>query len=601
MTTETFTMGSRIKLSGMMFLQYMLVPVWFLPLATYLRALEMSEGQIAWIMSSMALGCLTSPLVGMVADRHFSSERVLAVLNLAVAILLIIATQVSSPLLVFILLLAVMLCYMPTWGLTSAIAMGHSPSEQFPQIRVFGSIGWVASGIFSLVASYSFDATIDGTVTTLYCGAATALVAAVFAVTLPHTPPPAKGQPASVLDALGLRSMILMKDLQFAIFMIFYFLIMIPFAIYWSYFSLFLQDKGFAFITITMNWGQVAEMIFMLAVPLAIARVGLKWAMTIGVAMLLVRYASLLLGEMLGLQALYFLAILVHGLIFGFFFVGGQIYVDRKAPKELKAQAQGFLFLAGFGVGLLVGNLVNAALIEHYGSRSVPVVAALPADAVFPESIMPPAGVSVTDVRVYSRILNEFERNVLTAANEDQIVAAREAAEEKGVVIDLEKGLVLQGDLDAIEGEAVPSPITFSMKAAFPEKPSEKLDGELLSVGQLQLAVRENSLVYKAGDGEILARRIAIPFAPKGETLGDPITVAGTYDGNEIQFHAGGSGYTVYDWQPIWMITTACCVVLLLGFMALFHDAPKAEGEDEASEGESEFPAESDTGASPAE
>jgi nucleoside transporter len=366
MAKDTFSLDARIRLSVMMFLQYMLLPVWFLPLAAYLKGLNMSEGQMAWIMSSMALGCLASPLVGMFADRHFSSEYVLAALNLATAILLVIAAWVSSPTMVFVLLLAVMLCYMPTWGLTSAIAMAHSPSEQFPQIRVFGSIGWVAAGVFSLVGMYCFGAKIDGTEITLYCGAGTALVAAIFSLALPHTPPPAKGQKASVLDALGLRSLVLMKDYQFALFMIVYFLVIIPFAIYWSFFSLFLEDKGFEFITVTMNWGQVAEMVFMLAVPLVIARVGLKWAMTIGLVMLVVRYGSLLLGEMYGMSGLYFLAILVHGLIFGFFFVGGQIYVDRKAPPEMRAQAQGFLFLAGFGLGLLVGNYLNGKLLGFY-------------------------------------------------------------------------------------------------------------------------------------------------------------------------------------------------------------------------------------------
>ncbi len=370
MTNDSFSLSARIRLSGMMFLQYMLLPVWFLPLATYLKGLDMSEGQMAWIMSSMALGCLTSPLVGMVADRHFSSEKVLAVLNFLVAVLLVGTALVSSPTMVFILLLAVMLCYMPTWGLTSAIAMAHSPSEQFPQIRVFGSIGWVAAGVFSLVAMYGFNKSIDGTAITLYCGAGTALVAAIFSLALPNTPPPAKGQKASVLDALGLRSLVLLKDFQFAIFMLIYFLVMIPFAIYWSFFSLFLENKGFEFITITMNWGQVAEMVFMLAVPLVIARVGIKWAMTIGLVMLLVRYGSLLLGEMCGVDQLYFLAILVHGLIFGFFFVGGQIYVDRKAPKEMRAQAQGFLFLAGFGLGLLLGNYVNGKLLKFYTTVS---------------------------------------------------------------------------------------------------------------------------------------------------------------------------------------------------------------------------------------
>lgn len=371
MTNEALTMGNRVKLSGMMFLQYMLLPVWFLPLATYLKGLNMSGTQIGWIMSSMALGCLTSPLVGMVADRHFSSEKVLASLNLLVAVLLIIAAQMTSPLMVFILLLAVMLCYMPSWGLTSAIAMAHSPSEKFPHIRVFGSIGWVASGIFSLVAGQFFDMTIDGTVVTLYCGAGTALVAAVFCLTLPHTPPPAKGQKASILDALGLRSLVLMKDAQFAIFMICYFLVMIPFSMYWSFFSLLLDDKGFEYITITMNWGQVSEILFMLVVPMLLARVGVKWAMTLGLVMLVVRYGSLLLGEVIGgpaLTPLIYVSILVHGLIFGFFFVGGQIYTDRKAPKELKAQAQGFLFLAGFGLGLLVGNYINGKLLEFYPS-----------------------------------------------------------------------------------------------------------------------------------------------------------------------------------------------------------------------------------------
>jgi nucleoside transporter len=366
MSNESFSMADRVKLSAMMFLQYMLLPVWFLPLFAYLKDLNMSATQSSWIMSSMALGCLASPLIGMVADRHFSSEKVLAVLNFLAAVLLVVAGNMTSPSMVFVILLAVMLCYMPTWGLTSAIAMAHSPSEKFPQIRVFGSIGWVASGVFSLVALYAFENKIDGTNVTFFCGAGTALLAAAAALALPHTPPPAKGQPASVVDALGLRSLSLMKDPQFAVFMMCYFLVMIPFSIYWSFFSDFLIAKGFDLVTITMNWGQVAEMFFMLAVPLVIARVGVKWAMTIGLGMLVVRYASLLLGEMYVWSPLYFLAILVHGLIFGFFFVGGQIYVDRKAPKEMKAQAQGFLFLAGFGLGLLVGNYVNGLLLDHY-------------------------------------------------------------------------------------------------------------------------------------------------------------------------------------------------------------------------------------------
>jgi nucleoside transporter len=273
--------------------------------------------------------------------------------------------MVTTPGAVFIMLLLAMLCYMPTWGLTSAIAMTHSPSEKFPQIRVFGSIGWVAAGLFSIVAIKVFQVKLfDGTAIPLFCGAGVAVAGALHAMFLPHTPPPAKGQKASVADALGLRSLSLMKDFQFSLLIICTLIATIPFAAYWSYCSAFLKDQGFKYITVTMGWGQAVEMLFMLLVPVALGFLGLKRVMVIGLAAMLARYAAFMLGGTYGMDSLYFAAILVHGIIFGFFYVGGQIYIDRKAPKEMRAQAQGLIFLVSFGVGLLIGNFVNGALLE---------------------------------------------------------------------------------------------------------------------------------------------------------------------------------------------------------------------------------------------
>jgi len=138
----------RIRLSVMMFLQFMMFAVWWQPLASYVRdVLGLTGAQKSLIVSTMALGCLFSPIIGMIADRHFASQKVLAVLNLLGAGLLVWAANVTSPGWVFVALLLQQLCYMPTWGLTSSIAMTHSPAEKFPQILVFGSIGWVASGL----------------------------------------------------------------------------------------------------------------------------------------------------------------------------------------------------------------------------------------------------------------------------------------------------------------------------------------------------------------------------------------------------------------------------------------------------------------------
>jgi nucleoside transporter len=360
----------RFRLSLMMFLQYLMYAVWWVPLAAYLTNMNIPSTQKAFILSSMAIGCIASPLIGMLADRYLAGQKVLFVMNILTSILLFWAANITNDNLLFVVLLFTMLCYMPSWGLTSAIAMAHSPAEEFPKIRVLGSVGWVASGLFSVVIVKLFKLDFDGTNLPFYCGAGAGLVAALLNLTLPATPPPAKGKKGSLIDAFGLGTIKLMKDRNFAMFIIFSFLSMIPFAMYFSYFSEFLLNINTQYITVTMNWGVLAEMGFMLLIPIAIKKFGLRSVMILGLIALLIRYLSLYLGDVFSLTWLYYIGILVHGLIFGFFYVGGQIYIDKKAPDDLKAQAQGFIFLATYGLGLLAGNLIDGEIIRIFTDTS---------------------------------------------------------------------------------------------------------------------------------------------------------------------------------------------------------------------------------------
>ncbi|RIH66387.1 MFS transporter [Mariniphaga sediminis] len=361
---------AKFKLSLMMLLQYMMYAVWWVPLAAYLTNLEVGSTQKALILSSMAIGCMFSPLIGMLADRFFSAQKVLAGLNFVHAGMLLWAATTSNPDVLFICLLLAMLAYMPSWGLTSAIAMAHLPSEDFPKVRVFGSIGWVASGIFSIIFIKFLNIDFDGTHIPFYCGAGVSFLATFINLALPDTPPLAKGQKATLIDAFGLRSVQLMKDRNFAIFIVLSFLSLIPFAMYYSFFSEFLLNINTKYISVTINWGVLAEMGFMLLVPLAIRKFGLRKTMVLGLVALTIRYLSFYAGGVITQPWMYYIGILFHGLIFGFFYVGGQIYIDKKAPKELKSQAQGFIFLVTFGAGLLVGNFLCANLIDHYKTAS---------------------------------------------------------------------------------------------------------------------------------------------------------------------------------------------------------------------------------------
>ena len=287
-------------------------------------------------------------------------------MNLIHALMLLWAAVTHNPDALFFCLLLAMLAYMPSWSLTSAIAMAHLPSEDFPKVRVFGSIGWVISGIFSLVFIKLLNIDFDGTHIPFYCGAAVSLLAAVLNFTLPDTPPLAKGQKTTLMDAFGLGSVQLMKDRNFAMFIIFSFLSMIPFAMYYSYFSEFLLNINTRYISITINWGVLAEMGFLLLVPVAIKKFGLRKTMVLGLVALTVRYLSFYAGGVISQPWMYYIGILIHGLVFGFFYVGGQIYIDKKAPDHLRSQWQGFIFLVTFGAGLLVGNFLCARLIHHY-------------------------------------------------------------------------------------------------------------------------------------------------------------------------------------------------------------------------------------------
>lgn len=362
--------NSNLALIMMMFMQYMMFAVWWVPLAAYLTNMGIGGTQKSLILSSMAIGCMASPLIGMIADRYFDGKKVLAALNLLNSFFLLLAALTKSPDLLFLFLLLGMLCYMPTWSLTSSIALTHSGPEKFSRIRVFGSIGWVASGVFSLIVVNLFKVSFDGTHIPLFFASGIG-IATVFAnFFLPSTPPKVSGKKNTIIDALGFRTIRLMKDRNIAVFIVLSFLAMIPFSMYWSYCSEFLLDRNFKYISVTMNFGQLAEMLFLLIVPFSIRKVGLHGTMVLGLLALLIRYVAFYLGSFMDLSAFYFLGILVHGLIFAFFYLGGQIYIDQKAPAELKSQAQGFIFFVTFGLGLLVGNFVNGQIIGHYSSFS---------------------------------------------------------------------------------------------------------------------------------------------------------------------------------------------------------------------------------------
>jgi hypothetical protein len=289
---------------------------------------------------------------------------VLAICYFSSAALLASAFFVTSPALLFVVLLAVMFFYMPTWALTATVAMAHASKDAFPRIRIFGTLGWIASCVFSLAAAAGGFKTFDSSPWIFAGGAAVAVAAGLFSFALPKTPPQAKGTRISVGDALGLGALVLLRDKSFRSFAIMLLLAMIPFQWYNVYCAAYLKESGYQYLTTTMNIGQAGEIFFMLLVPLIFRRIGYRRSIVLALAVLALRNIFFAVSSAYGFAALDFCGIVVHGLIFGLLVVGAQMFVDEVAPPELRNQAQGLVNLILAGVGVFASNFIFDAILK---------------------------------------------------------------------------------------------------------------------------------------------------------------------------------------------------------------------------------------------
>jgi len=361
--TKFFT-AKTVKLCIALFLQYMLVAVWWIPYAAFLSKSGVDENTKALALNAMAVGFMGSSIIGAFADRYFAAQKVLATINFVVAALLVVAGIASDVNLTIILVFTIMLLYMPTWALTGAIVLKNVEQDKFPRVRLFGTLGWVSAGLFSLVFTGIFKVqSFDGSSLAFFCGSGVALIAGFIDLALPHTPPNEQKEPFSIVNILGFKAFVLLKDRNFLVMFLCTFTAVLGYALYYTYAGMFFYDRQFQLITVTMNWGQVGELFFLFITTIVLTKLGIRRAMLIGLGAMVLRYASFWYGSATDTEAFYIVGVLFHGVIFGLYFVSGQIYTDRKAPAHLRAQAQGLMAFMIWGIALFAGNWLCKCLI----------------------------------------------------------------------------------------------------------------------------------------------------------------------------------------------------------------------------------------------
>ena len=349
-----------IRLAVMMFLQFLIWGAWYVTAPRALSLLGFSPEDFGWTYSVGPIAGMISPIfVGLIADRYMPTQVVLGIMHLLGAAAMygaiVMMGQGASPDTINLLFFLHMLCYFPTLALTNSLAMQNmsDTSKLFPLVRVFGTFGWIAAG-FALNA---LDLANNVGMFELAAGASALL--GIYSFTLPHTPPPGKGQKFRIGDALGLDALVLLKRPSYFTFMLSSFLICIPLAFYYQMAERTLIAGGVSDTEVKMTFGQISEIFFMVAMPLFFARLGVKWMLLVGMFAWVVRYALFAIGTPNEVTWMLLSGVILHGICYDFFFVTGQIYTDQAAPPEIRSQAQGMLVLFTLGLGMLIGAQIG--------------------------------------------------------------------------------------------------------------------------------------------------------------------------------------------------------------------------------------------------
>lgn len=365
----------RFKLSFMMFLEFFIWGAWFVTLGTFLiQNLQAEPFQISNVFSTQSLGAIIAPfIIGMVADRYFNAERILAILHLLGALLMFQMYKAPDIAAFYPYVLAYMILYMPTLALVNSVSFRQltNPESQFSSIRVWGTVGWIIAGL-AISFLFRWDSP-EGAQTgalrnTFLMACIASVVLGLFAFTLPKTPPIKvnSAEKSSFSSIIGLDAVKLLKDRNFLIFFISSVLICIPLAFYYSNANPFLVEIGLSNATGKMAIGQVSEALFLLLLPVLFVRVGFKRTILLGMLAWVLRYVLFAYGNADDLSFMLIIGIALHGVCYDFFFVSGQIYTDSKAGVKYKSAAQGLITLATYGLGQLIGFWVAGYVGDKY-------------------------------------------------------------------------------------------------------------------------------------------------------------------------------------------------------------------------------------------
>jgi len=369
----------KLRLTVMNFLQFFVWGAWLITIGRYwFENRGWSGTSFGAIFSTMGISALFMPsLMGIVADRWINAEKLYGALHILGGVFLCLLPQATDPRQFFWLILATMLCYMPTISLAIAVAynalkqQGLDVIRDYPPIRVWGTVGFIAAlWTTSLLG-------LEKSPGQFYVAGGAAFLLGLYAFTLPPAPPRMKqAGDRSLLEILGLTSFRLFRDRNMAVFFVFAMLLGAALQLTNAYGGTFLgefeNDPAYAgslavkYPAIIMSISQISETLFILTIPFFLKRFGIKTVMTISMVAWFLRFGLFAYGNPGPGLWMIVLSCIVYGMAFDFFNISGSLFVEQQADPKIRASAQGLFMLMTNGIGAVLGSAISGWMIDRF-------------------------------------------------------------------------------------------------------------------------------------------------------------------------------------------------------------------------------------------
>lgn len=373
-------MNIKLRLTLMSFFQFFVWGAWLLTIGTYcLNAKGWSFPEFGAIFSTLAIASLFMPaLTGIIADKWINAEKLYGILHILYGAVLFYVPKVNDPDTLYYVILAAMMCYMPTISLSNAISYtilknrNYDVVKVFPPIRVFGTIGFIAAMWATNLSGSKANSN------QFLIAAVAAIALGIYAFTLPKCPPPRSiSKSAGIIEQLGLKAFKLFANYKMALFFIFSMLLGAALQLTNMYGDSFLSNFGTkpeyanSFVversTIILSISQMSETLFILTIPFFLKRFGIKKVMLFSMLAWVIRFGLFAYGDPSPFGTiLIIISCIVYGMAFDFFNISGSLFVETTTDSSIRSSAQGLFMMMTNGVGAWLGSIISSWVIGKY-------------------------------------------------------------------------------------------------------------------------------------------------------------------------------------------------------------------------------------------